>query len=50
MIQMLNAKSDKKLNFDKDITFDYEGKIIKVKGPNVNNLPSTLENPKIKFK
>lgn len=50
MYELLNAKKEKKRDFNKNITFDYEGKIIEIKRPNDQKLPSVLENPRVKFK
>ena len=50
MYELMNAKKESVKDGKKNITFDYEGKIIEIKKPNDEKLPSVLENPKIKFK
>lgn len=51
MYELLNVKNaGERSNFNKDITFDHEGKIIQIKKPNENNFPDTLSNPKVRFK
>lgn len=50
MYELLNARTTGEKESKKDITFDYEGKIIQIKKPNENNFPETLNNPKVKFK
>lgn len=51
MYEIMNTKADKVSTMGgKDITFDFEGKIIQIKKPTENSFPETVSGPKIRLK
>jgi hypothetical protein len=50
MYDTMNKRASESMRMNNEITFDFDGKIIQIKKPLENSLPSTIELPKVKFK